>query len=133
MAASPDFATAGEHSIITVRLLLRNAIRWLQPSPRVRVTAPANVEVVVTDDAAGRKLRVHFIAYNPTPRSTPSTNRPFVLPGLIEDVPIFRAAIGLSFDPVNVEAANASTTLRADGHRIAITIEDIHEVVVVNY
>jgi hypothetical protein len=48
---------------------------------------------VVTDDPATRTLRVHLIAYNATPQTTPAKERPYVLPGLIEDAPMFRASI----------------------------------------
>ena len=133
MAASPDFATAGEHPIVEARTLLRNAVRWLHPEPRVRVSAPRNVEVVVTDDAQAKKLRVHFIAYNSTPQSTPGKNRPFILPGLVEDVPIFRVTVDVSVDPTGIETANPATTVGRNGRRVEATIEDIHEVLVLSY
>ena len=53
--------------------------------------APAFVEVVATDDPAARQYHVHLIAYAPAPTSTPPKNRPYILPGLIEDPPIYRA------------------------------------------
>ena len=56
LAGSPDFATASEHHIVEARRLLRNAVRFLDPTPRLKVTAPANVESVVTDDPATRTL-----------------------------------------------------------------------------
>ena len=37
----------------------------LHTGPRVRITAPGNVETVLTDDAASRTLRDYFLAYNP--------------------------------------------------------------------
>ena len=132
-SASPDFATAGEHAIVEARTLLRNAIRLLYPAPRVRVTAPANVEAVVTDDPQHRIVRVHFIAYNATPRSTPSKDRPFVLPGLIEDTPIFRVGVELADDLLGAEAANPSTVIRRQGRKVEATIEDIHEVLIMSY
>jgi hypothetical protein len=137
LAASPDFATGGEHALVEARTLLGNAIRLLHPAPRVRVTAPANVEAVVTDDPDRRILRVHLIAYNPTPRSTPSKNRPFVLPGLIEDAPIFRVSLELSEELAGslagVEAVNPATVLRGEGRNVEATIEDIHEVLLIRY
>jgi len=65
-AVSPDFATASEHPIVEARRLLCQAVRSLNPNPRIRITAPANVEAVVTDDAAARTLRVHLLAWIPT-------------------------------------------------------------------
>ena len=132
-AGSPDFATASEHSIVEARKLFHNAFRALQPHSRVSITAPANVEAVVTDDSASRELRVHLIASNPTPRSTPRKNRPFVLPGLTEDIPIFRVTLSVTERPRSVVSVNPATQIRLDGHRIEATIEDIHEVVIIHY
>ncbi len=92
-AASPDYATASEHHLVEIRQLFHRAVRMLHPDPVVDITAPANVEAVVTDDVENRTLRVHLIAYNPTPQTTPAKNRPYILPGLVEDRPIYRASI----------------------------------------
>jgi hypothetical protein len=70
-AGSPDKATAGEHHIVETRKLFANAVRFLNPNPRVRITAPANVEAVITDDPNERLLRIHLIAYNPPPQQRP--------------------------------------------------------------
>ena len=71
------------------------------------------MEVVVTDDPAAKKLRVHLIAYNSTPQTTPAKNRPFILPGLVEDVPIFHVTVETAVDVASVEPVNPSTTVRA--------------------
>ena len=92
-SGSPDYATASEHALVEDRVLFRNLVRSLMPKRRVVVDAPANVEAVVTDDPNTRTLRVHLLAYNPTPRTTPQNNRPYVLPGMIEDEPIYRVTI----------------------------------------
>jgi hypothetical protein len=108
-AGSPDFATASEHHIVETRKLFANAVRLLNPNPRVRITAPANVEAVVTDDPTTRNLRVHLIAYNATPQTTPVKERPYVLPGLIEDAPMFRASIELRDGLKSAKALNRTT------------------------
>ncbi len=132
-ACSPDFATAGEHHIVEARKLFANAVRLLTPSPRVRVDAPANVEAVVTDDPATRTLRVHLIAYNATPQTTPVKERPYVLPGLIEDAPMFRASIELRDGLKSAKALNRTTQLKKRGNRLELTIADIHEVIQCRY
>lgn len=132
-AGSPDFATASEHHIVETRTLLRNAVNFLDPIPRIEINAPANVEAVVTDDPTNRKLRVHFIAYNSPPQTMPAKNRPYVLPGLIEDVPIFRAVIIVHDRPKQVQAFNRSTQLHHSARNIELRIEDIHEVVALSY
>ncbi|HRZ57093.1 MAG TPA: hypothetical protein P5525_16735, partial [Candidatus Paceibacterota bacterium] len=130
---SPDFATAGEHHIVEARKLFANAVRLLTPSPRVRVDAPANVEAVVTDDPATRTLRIHLIAYNATPQTTPVKERPYVLPGLIEDAPMFRASLEFRDGLKSARAMNRTTQLKKRGNRVELTIADIHEVIQCRY
>jgi hypothetical protein len=132
-AGSPDFATASEHHIVEARKLFANAVRLLHPNPRVRVTAPANIEAVVTDDPATRTLRVHLIAYNATPQTTPAKDRPYVLPGLIEEVPMFRATLELPGGLKSAKALNRTTQLKRRGQRVELVIEDIHEVIQCRY
>ena len=132
-AGSPDFATASEHHLVEARQLFRNAVRFLQATPRVRITAPANVEAVVTDDPATRTLRVHFIAYNPTPQTTPERNRPYVLPGLVEDAPMFKATIVLAQTPRDAQTLNPATRLDHQEHRLHLTIADVYEVALIRY
>jgi hypothetical protein len=133
IAASPDVATAGEHHVVEARRLLANAIRFMHPAPQVRIEAPSNVEAVVTDDPATRTLRVHFIAYNATPQTTPVKERPFVLPGLIEDRPMFRAVIEVRDGLKGAKAWNPGTRLKRRGNRVEVTVEDIHEVIRCRY
>ena len=133
-AGSPDFATGSEHHIVEARKLFANAVRLLNPNPRVHIDAPANVEAVVTDDPATRTLHVHLIAYNATPQSTPVKERPYVLPGLIEDAPMYRARIELPRQPgERREALNQSTQLTTEGNRVELTVADIYEVLQCHY
>lgn len=133
LAVSPDFAMAGEHPVVEARTLLRNAVRHLNPRPRIEISAPANVETVVTDDPARRTLRVHCIAYNATPQTTPAQNRPFVMPGLIEDAPMFALTIRIRPGCVDARAVNASSTVRRRGDRVEAVVRDLHEVVLLRY
>ncbi|MDR3623170.1 MAG: beta-galactosidase trimerization domain-containing protein [Paludisphaera borealis] len=132
-AASPDAATASEHPIVEARKLLVNAVRFLHPSPHFRVEAPAFVESVLTDDPETRTLRVHLIAGVSTPTTTPPTNRPYVIPGLIEDAPTFRARVVLSITPISVAAASPTTTTTLDGKTISAVVNDVHGVIVIRY
>ncbi len=133
LACSPDFATASEHHITEARNLLCNAIRLLHPKPRVVITAPTNVETVVTDDPKSRTLRIHFLAYNALPQTTPATGRPYILPGLIEEAPLFRASIHIEVPLKSAKAGNKSTQLKRAGKTILVTINDIHEVILLKY
>lgn len=132
-AGSPDFATASEHHIVEARRLLSQAVRYLHPSPRVRITAPANVETVVTNDAANRTLRVHLLGYNSPPQTTGLQNRPYVLPGLIEDAPTYRLSVELDSQVKQAKAWNKDTMLESHDRRIEATISDVHEVIVIGY
>ena len=95
--------------------------------------APANVEAVVTDDPEERILRIHLIAYNPTPQTTPTKNRPYVLPGLIEDAPIFRARFEFRDNILSAQALNPSTEVEIQATQVEVTVEDIHEVIQCRY
>lgn len=132
-ACSPDCATASEHHIVEGRRLLVNAVRFLHPNPRVRITAPTTVEAIVTDDPAQRTLRIHLLGYNAPPQTTPPKNRPHILPGLIEDTPMYRAIVELDEPIKRATATNKSTKLTRHGRRLEATINDIHDVLIVNY
>ncbi|MCL5095943.1 MAG: beta-galactosidase trimerization domain-containing protein [Candidatus Omnitrophica bacterium] len=132
-ACSPDFAAASEHHILEARQLLRNAIRFLNPKPRVKIVAPATVETVVTDDPATRTLRVHLLGYNAPPQTMPERNRPYVLPALIEEAPMYRVAIELDRPIKDATAWNKTTSLNRRSQRLEATVEAIHEVLVLRY
>jgi len=132
-ACSPDYATATEHHIVEARRLLANAVRFLNPNPRIRIAAPTTVEAVVTDDPAKRMLRIHLLGYNAPPQTTPPKDRPYILPGLIEDAPMYRATIELAEPIKRATAFNRSTDLKRRGRRLEATINDIHDVLIVSY
>jgi len=132
-ACSPGYATASEHHIVEARRLLVNAIRLLCPKPRVRITAPTTVQAVVSDEPSSRTLRVHLLGYNAPPQTTPAKNRPYILPGLIEDAPMYRVVLEFADEIERASAFSDSTELRHTDHRISATISDVHEVIVVNY
>jgi hypothetical protein len=133
LTASPDFATASEHHITEARRLLTNAVRLLHPKPRVRISAPATVEAVVTDDPKTRTLRVHLLGCHTPPQTTPAQNRPYVLPVPIEEPLMFRAVLEFGMPVTRVRKLNPSTRLRVSGSRVEATVEDVHEVIIVHY
>jgi hypothetical protein len=130
---SPDFATASEHHIPEVRQLLRQAVDFLDPIPRVRINAPLNVEAVVSQDPGASRIHVHLIAYNSPPQTTPAKDRPFVLPALVEEAPIYRVHIELDHDIKKVAAWNKSTVVKRRGRFIDATVNDIHEILSLQY
>jgi hypothetical protein len=132
-ACSPDYATASEHHIVEARRLLANAVRLLNPNPRIRVSAPTTVQAVITNEPSKRTLRIHLLAYNSPPQTTPPKNRPYILPGLIEDLPVYRATLEFAEPVKRISALNESTNLRRRGRRVYVTVNDVHEVLVVTY
>ena len=132
-ACSPGYATAGEHHIVEARRLLANAVRLLNKKPRVKINAPTNVESIITDEPSNRTLRVHLLGYNSPPQTTPPQNRPFILPGLIEDVPMYRVELDFEHPITHAKALSPSTSLKRDGRKVQAVIDDIHEVIIVKY
>jgi hypothetical protein len=132
-AGSPDFATAGEHSITETRRLLSQAIQFLNPKPRLRIEAPINVEAIVTDDPASRTLRVHLLGYWAPSQTMPARNRPFVIPAMMEDLPMYRVILKLANPAKHVEAGKPSTSLKHAGDKIEATVDDVHEVLRIGY
>jgi hypothetical protein len=133
LAASPDTASATDHHTVEARQLLTQAIRWLNPRPRIQIQAPATVETVVTDDPATRQLRVHLLGYASPPQTTPAKDRPYVLPGLMEAAPMYRVTVTLAERPQAVEALHPATRIRRRDRQIEATVEDVHEVLVIRY
>jgi hypothetical protein len=129
-AAAVDQAATGEHAQTESRKLLANAIRALNPRPRVRISAPAYVETVVTDDPAARTLRVHLIGYCAPPQTSLGA---MVRPAMIEDKPMYRVAIECDRPLAGASSFNPTTTLRRDGNRLEAVVDDIHEVLRLNY
>ncbi|MBP7052901.1 MAG: beta-galactosidase trimerization domain-containing protein [Phycisphaerae bacterium] len=133
LACSPDCATASEHHIVEARRLLVNAVRFLNPDPRIRITAPTTVEAIVTEDQAKRTFRVHLLGYNAPPQTTPPKDRPHILPGLMEDAPMYRATIEFAEPIRRATATNKSTKLARSDRRLELIVNDIHEIVIIRY
>ncbi len=132
-AGSPDYATSSEHHLVETRRLLTQAVRFLNPKPRVRIKAPSNVQTIVTDDSEKRLCRIHLLAYSSPPQSIPATNRPFVLPVPIEDDPLYRVSIELDCPIKDAKAWNPSTSIKIESPKIDATIENIHEILMIRY
>lgn len=132
LAVDPGASTASEYRQSESRLLLRNAIRFLNPNPRIRIEAPRHVETVVTEDPEARTLRVHFLAYLAPPGAT-GPQRPLVLPDTIEDTPIFRSTVRAGFPIAHARAFDRETQLERSGDTVSLLIENIHEVLTIEY
>jgi hypothetical protein len=132
LACSPGEAAASDFQTAEARKLLVNAVRFLVPEPSVSVVAPQFVESVVTTEegAVGSTVRVHLIARPAPPAATPPKNRPYALPQMLEDTPIFRAEVRL---PGGFRSASAvgGVSVRTEGESVHALVEDVHAVIVV--
>ena len=133
LTCSPDYATASEQPIIEARRLLRNAVRFLNPQPAIEITAPANVEGVVTDDPVTKTLRVHLLGYNSPPQSAPARDRPTGRPTPMEEAPIYRVTVEVNRSIKRVEVLDKATQFKRHGNRLEATINNVHEVIVIRY
>ncbi|MGC8641072.1 MAG: hypothetical protein ACP5XB_14500, partial [Isosphaeraceae bacterium] len=60
-------------------------------------------------------------------------NRPYVIPGLIEGPPCYRARMRLQGTPRDAKAWNTETRIEVKQTAIEAFITDIHEVVTIDY
>jgi hypothetical protein len=133
IAASPDYAIASEYGMPEARLLLRNVMRFLRPTPEIHIDAPLNVETVVTDDPKTRTVRVHLLGYLIPPGSIPFKDRPFAMPTLIEEAPHYRAAITLKRPVLSAEVVGGGQSVQVKGQTVEVEGNDIHEIVLLHY
>jgi hypothetical protein len=128
-AVSPATAAGGEYRTVEARTLLSNAVKVLCANREVAVDAPAFVETYTTKDANG-VMRVHFTGYLVPPGST-DAKRPWAIPELMVDEPLYRARIRTD-KPYRTARATLGTTalVEANPNQIDVTINMVHEVVV---
>lgn len=133
LACSPDAGFASEYRLPEQRLLIRNLLRALNPTPDIEVEAPLHVESVLTRDAPNRLLRVHLVGYlSPPACSGPGHSRPTV-PSLMEEAPLYRAKVRLRLPFVRVSALNPTTAITELADGIEALINDVHETLIVQY
>ena len=133
LPCSPDAALASEYRTVEPRLLLRNLIRYLRPNPEIDIAAPSYVESVVTHDPSDLVWRIHLVGYVSPPACT-GPGRPhanFVLPSLIEDLPMYQVRINFNRPILGVQTLNSDTEIRWSDNEIILTVKDIHETVMV--
>ncbi|MBL8854985.1 MAG: hypothetical protein JNK57_13545 [Planctomycetaceae bacterium] len=134
IASSPDYATASEHHVVEARKLLSHIVQVLDQNRRVEIVAPSNVQTVVTDDPKSKTIRVHFLGYNSPPQTIPAKDRPMVLPPLIEDPPMYRAKVTLKQGAIrDTGCLDPNTERLLNGNTIMLTINAIHEVLLIEY
>lgn len=129
LASSPDHACGGEYHLAESRRLLVAAVRMLGQEEPVRIEAAPTLQSVVSVDQARATVHVHLLAYAAPPQSTPTRNRPFVMPALLESAPVHRLRILFKDAPQAVTAAHPTTRIRQAGGVVEVEMEGVHEVI----
>lgn len=128
-----DAAYAGDYRMPEHRNLLRNLVRWLNPTPAVQVHAPANVETVITHDKEKGRLFVHLLCFSapPTVAAYAFPNGKRVLPPIMEEPARYEATITVRepYSRASVVGPDAKLTRR--GNTIRVVTAQPHEVVVI--
>ncbi len=132
---SPDAAFIGDYRMPEHRHLIRNLVRYLNPKPAILVTAPLNVEIVITRDEERSRLLIHFLCFSGPATATAAAfpNGKRVLPTLMEE-PIHYAAtikIHRPFARVTVVGPDAHLTRKGDSLRLATSA--VHEILVIHF
>lgn len=128
LAASPGFAAGGEYRTVEARKLLSRD-KALRPGENsIAVSAPAFVESYVTKD--GSTCRIHFTSYISPPGST-DPKRPWSIPELMVDEPMYKASVRLPRGIGHAEAAGKETALAVNGDTVELTISNLHEVLTI--
>jgi hypothetical protein len=78
-------------------------------------------------------LRVHQLGYFAPPQTTPVEDRPYVLPALLEDTPAYRTTLVVRDRVRTARGLNATTEVRLRGNGLEATVNDIHEVLLIQY
>ncbi len=128
-----DAAFVGDFRMPEQRKFIRNMIRYLNPDPPVLVRAPANVEIVVTRDAAGNRLLVHLLAFSPstTAAATSFPGGTRVLPPVMEEPLQYTAHIRLQRPPARATATSRQREVTATGRELVLRTAEPHEVLII--
>jgi hypothetical protein len=131
---SPDAAFIGDYRMPEHRHFIRNLIRYLNPKPEVLITAPANVEVVVTQDARRKRLLIHLLCFSGPATATaaafPQGKR--VLPTLMEEPMRYEAEVKVNRPFTRVTAVGRDTRIVRKGDEVRMETSGIHEVLVIH-
>ena len=88
---------------------------------------------MVTTDPGDLVWRIHLVGYVSPPACT-GPGRPhanFILPSLIEDLPLYQVRISFNRSVVEVQTLNRETKISQSANEIVLTVTDIHETVIV--
>ncbi|MCX8064132.1 MAG: beta-galactosidase trimerization domain-containing protein [Candidatus Hydrogenedentes bacterium] len=124
---SPDFALSSEYSLPECRKLLTNAVRLLNPTPKIKIFAPTFVETVVLCHPDKPGYIIHAIAYASAPQTIPPRNRPYILPSLVEDIPTYTLEVTTELPMESVQVHKSSTVYKfVAENSVLLQSSDLH-------
>ena len=126
--AAPDASWGAEYRMPEQRYLIRNIIRYLNPTPPVVVDAPSTVEIAVHKDGAERWI-VHFLSGVAGGVYTRGLS-PHSL-GPVQEARIYRASVTFGMRVKNVKVLGPTSQIRRKGRTIHLQTEEVHEALVV--
>jgi len=132
LACSPDAGFASDYRTAEQRLIIRNVIRFLNPTPLIEVDAPLHVESIITSDVATGTIRVHLIGYLTPPGSSGPGHSQRTLPSLMEEAPLYRVRITVRQPFQHARALSPETEIIIVPGGIQATIHDVHETIVLS-
>ena len=128
---SPETAYISSSSLPEQRVFANNVISSALPEQRIVVSAPLNVEAVITRDRAhDRTYFVHFIGFVGV-RDGQSQAASQILAPVMEEMWRYRAEVRM---PQSIRRANAhsgDTMVRVDGTTVLVETGEIHDVIAI--
>ncbi len=130
----PDNGLMTNYRIPENRNLIRNIIRYLNPRPWVKVTAPPNAEIVVTHDEPRRRLLVHFVCFHAPATATAAAfpKGRLVVPPIMEEALNYEARIEVNGKFSKAEAVGRGSRVSVEGNKIRLATSSVHDVLVIH-
>jgi hypothetical protein len=127
---SPEAMYMSDSPLPEHRMLVRNMVKSMLPPARVSVTAPLNVESVITVDRKHNRHIIHFIGFLGV-RDAHSTATNQSLVPLMEEMWRYRARIRFEGPVRHATALSSRTEIRAGANTVELDTGEIHEVAIV--
>jgi hypothetical protein len=110
-------------------MLVQNVVQSMLPPPAVSVSAPLNVESVITFDPRQSQYIVHFIGFiGVRDAHATSTNQSLV--PLMEEMWRYRARIRFDRPVRQASAASARSDVRVNGNTVELDTAEIREAMI---
>jgi hypothetical protein len=130
LSFSPEAAYVGDYPLPEHRMVVQNVIQSMLASPPVSVTAPLNVESVITFDRPRNRYIVHFIGFIGVRDGQSKTSNEILVP-VMEEMWRYRAKIKLHSTVKRAFAHNPNTQVSVKGQNVSVDTQQIHESLVI--